>query len=635
MEENNYISSSSNGMTPSPLLSPTSVLAPRPTAWICTYPPSSSSSSSSEQSQKNNPPLIALVEGYCGASDRPPTLMVGSDSISTSVLEGLRVNKVCTLSVATERDIHAAKSMSAGYGCDHGPTLTFDEVGLKPCDPPLKILNALPIGPPPPDTECSNNTENYFKRPPAIASSPVQMHCRLAMEVPLSTSSDSTMILLQIDTYIIHGNVLRTQSTLYPTTKSSIQGNPDVRTITAKIDCLLLRPLASFGNNGRFGRVKTIYHMGRPRPREVQMMDRNRALSRSQKLINSCKPTTTTAAAAAAEKKTNTATQIFDGTTCNKIDWESNSLWEIDDLVPACSIPPEYDNIHDNMFEEGDGQTISYTYRKDNVCPLGYNPMKQVVCPRFIGWISTYEPESLLSTENGGGGSGQPIAHISPYSFCIDVARGSKPMIAFAACPRSDEFDNSDDESDSETEKQRSTNNKKIESDGWKDAQRDAELTGVFCVNLVSQEMAWAMNASAAPLGKGLSEFQLMRSDNGTQQQQQEKERQREGSAATTRRTIPTPVPAPHINAPYVAESPMFMECRYVKTVKIPDIHDNDSMYSLIIGEVVNIHVRRDVAMKRTADDGSEIMDIDIEKMKPVARLGYGQEYTVVTTEIE
>ena len=373
--------------------------------------------------------------------------------------------------------------------------------------------------------------------------------------------------------------------------------------------------------------------MGRPRPREVPLMkDRNRELSRSQKLINSCKPMTTTAAASAAEKNNN-ATQIFDGTTCNKIDWESNSLWEIDDLVEACSIPPEYDNMHKNRFEEGDGQTISYTYRKDGICPLGYNPMKQVVCPRFIGWISTYEPTSLLSTENGDGGSmQQPIAHISPYSFCIDVARGSTPMIAFAACPRSDEFDNSDDESDSESEQQSTAI-----SNGWKDAQRDAELTGVFCVNLVSQDLAWAMNASAAPLGKGLSEFQLMRSDDGTQQQQQgeEKERQREGSTAKTRRIIPTPVPAPHISAPYVAESPMFMECRYVKTVKIPDIHDNDSMYSLIIGEVVNIHVRKDVAMKRTSDDGSEIVDVDIEKMKPVARLGYGQEYTVVTTEIE
>ena len=587
------------------------LLFPRPVGWICAYPPSSSSSS--EQTEQ---PIVALIEGYCGASDRPPTLMMASDSISPSVLEGLRVNKVCTLSVATERDIQAAKIMS-GFGCDHGSALTFDEVGLKPCDPPSSILDALPI------IEDPSASITYFKRPPAIASSPVQMHCRLAMEVPLLSSSDSTMILLQIDTYIIHGNVLRTQSTLYPTTKSSIQGNPDVRQITAKIDCLLLRPLASLGL-GRFGVVRTIYHMGRPRPREATQ---KRKLSRSQELINSCKPTTTRTTAAAAGEKDNTVSKLLDGSTCNNIDWESNSMWEVDDLVPASVLSPkyEYTDSSNTKFEEGDGQTISYTYRKDDICPLGYNPMKQCVCPRFIGWISTYCPDEE--------GSGQPIAHISPYSFCIDVARGSRPMLAFAACPRSDEFDNSDDKYDSKSEQQQSTNNKKNDSNGWKDAQRDAELTGVFCVNLVSEEMAWAMNASAAPLGKGLSEFQLMKSDSGIQLEHQQK--RQEGSTAATKRVIPTPVPAPHIRAPYVAESPMFMECRYVKTVKIPDIHDNDSMYSLIIGEVVNTHVRNDVATtKHTADDGRETWNIDIGKVKPVARLGYGQEYTVVTTEM-
>ncbi len=586
----NYISSSHDGT--SSMLPITSALIPRPTAWMVAY--------YDEQLQ----PLIALIEGYCGASDRPPTLMVGSDSISPKVLAGLRKNKVCTLSVATERDIRAAKYMANVDGNDHGRAMTFDEAGLRPCHPPLSILDDLPIDSFSCSTTADKNDKYYFKRPPAVDSSPVQMHCRLAMEVSLSDASSSTMILLQIDTYMIKGNILRTQSTLYPG-KSSIQGNPDVRSITAKIDCLLLRPLASMGN-GRFGRVDTIYHMGRPRPRSIPTTNKGVELSRSQMLINSCKPITATAA--------ENATLPLDETTCNNLDWQCNSMWEIDDLVPACSIPSEYDST--NNFEEGDGQSISYTYRKDDICPLGYNPMKQVVCPRFIGWISTYEPASLFSAENGGGG--MPIAHISPYSFFIDVARGHSPMVAFAACPRSDEFANSDD-SDSDSEQ----DVKNEDGNGWKDAQRDAELTGVFCVNLVTEEMAWAMNASAAPLGKGLSEFQLM--DGGKQQDQQPR-----GST----RIIPTPLPAPQIRAPYVAESPLFLECKYVKTVKIPDIHHNDSMYSLIIGEVVNKHARKDVIVKHSTDDGREILDLDMEKVKPVSRLGYGQEYTVVTTEV-
>jgi flavin reductase (DIM6/NTAB) family NADH-FMN oxidoreductase RutF len=98
---------------------------------------------------------------------------------------------------------------------------------------------------------------------------------------------------------------------------------------------------------------------------------------------------------------------------------------------------------------------------------------------------------------------------------------------------------------------------------------------------------------------------------------------------------------APTVNAPFVPQSPSFMECRYVKTVKIPAIFKNDSMYSLIIGEVVNIHIRRDCLKHKTGtakgdDDGGsddeECFDlaIDLEKVRPVSRLGYGQEYTVL-----
>lgn len=179
--------------------------------------------------------------------------------------------------------------------------------------------------------------------------------------------------------------------------------------------------------------------------------------------------------------------------------------------------------------------------------------MKQVVCPRFIGWISTYEPNSLRNSKCHGV-KVDPIHHISPYSFFIDVARGSRPMVAFAACPRSDEFADSDDD-------EFIGDQFKGGVDDRKDAWRDAEDTGVFCVNLVSRELAWAMSASAAPLGKGLSEFRLMEggssyNDDGHQDDHQN----------------PTTMHAPTIDAPYVSQSPMFMECRYVKTGK--KLHD-------------------------------------------------------------
>ena len=83
----------------------TQCLIPRPTAWIVVYP--------ADDNEQQQEPIVSLVEGYCGASDRPPTLMLGSDSIPNAVLSGLRANGVCTLSVATERESIAAKQMSA------------------------------------------------------------------------------------------------------------------------------------------------------------------------------------------------------------------------------------------------------------------------------------------------------------------------------------------------------------------------------------------------------------------------------------------------------------------------------------------------------------------------------------------
>lgn len=242
-------------------------------------------------------------------------------------------------------------------------------------------------------------------------------------------------------------------------------------------------------------------------------------------------------------------------------------MWDIDRLVAV-------ESIYNIAFvNRGNGETIEYTYRLDERCALGYNPMKQVVCPRFIGWISTYEPNSLLLSDGDRADDGtmtsqqrrerrttDRIPHISPYSFFIDVARGSRPMVAFAACPRSDEFVVSNDDDDAGI----SNDECDLHRRGgacWKDAQRDAEMTGYFCVNVVSKELAWAMNASAAPLGMGLSEFRLAGGDPPPS-------RADDGMRDVDDRAIPLPEPAPTVNAPFVPQSPMFMECRYVKTGK-------------------------------------------------------------------
>jgi hypothetical protein len=57
---------------------------------------------------------------------------------------------------------------------------------------------------------------------------------------------------------------------------------------------------------------------------------------------------------------------------------------------------------------------------------LGYNPLKQIAQPRPVGWISTY------GSGGGGDGGGNRVAHIAPYSFFGDVARGDRPTVAYA-----------------------------------------------------------------------------------------------------------------------------------------------------------------------------------------------------------
>jgi hypothetical protein len=50
--------------------------------------------------------------------------------------------------------------------------------------------------------------------------------------------------------------------------------------------------------------------------------------------------------------------------------------------------------------------------------------------------------------------------------------------------------------------------------------------------------------------------------------------------------------------------------------------------------EVLNIHIRRD-CLETESSDGDAGFSIDIDKVKPVARLGYGQEYTVISEMLE
>jgi flavin reductase (DIM6/NTAB) family NADH-FMN oxidoreductase RutF len=217
--------------------------------------------------------------------------------------------------------------------------------------------------------------------------------------------------------------------------------------------------------------------------------------------------------------------------------------WESAKVEP---IPTSVNNP-DEVYE-----SVEWNFRVDGrECPLGYNPVTALIMPRPIGWISTYKKTGR-------------VAHIAPYSFFSDVARGDRPMIAFSGHRPNDGV-------------------------GRKDAQQDAEDMGCFGYNLVTSDLAVAMNFSAAPLKSEESEFELA----GLSKEQ-----------------------AQTIDAPLVAQASIKMECEYRTTVDVPT-----SSFSIVVGEVKAIHINRESIVNG---------EVDCQKLRPITRLGYLNEYGLI-----
>jgi flavin reductase (DIM6/NTAB) family NADH-FMN oxidoreductase RutF len=177
---------------------------------------------------------------------------------------------------------------------------------------------------------------------------------------------------------------------------------------------------------------------------------------------------------------------------------------------------------------------------------LPRDPFKALIAPRPIGWISTVD------------GEGRP--NLAPYSFFNAVS--DKPaVVAFA-------------------------------SEGEKDTLRNCRATGEFACSLATWELRDAMNASAATLPPGASEYE-------------------HAGLATA--------PCLKVKAPRVASSPWSLECVVVAEVPVT-IRDGTQRYVLVLGEVVGVHID-----ERYIVGGK----VDTAAMRPIARGGY-DEYAVV-----
>ena len=128
---------------------------------------------------------------------------------------------------------------------------------------------------------------------------------------------------------------------------------------------------------------------------------------------------------------------------------------------------------------------------------------------------------------------------------------------------------------------------------GQKNSLANIQATGEFVANLATWPLREAVNISSAPAPAGIDEFEL---------------------AGLTK------APARIVGAPYVAESPVHLECVLTRIVELP-APDPADPNTVIFGEVVGIDI-----------DDSVIADgrIDALALDPIARLGYDQYTRVV-----
>jgi flavin reductase (DIM6/NTAB) family NADH-FMN oxidoreductase RutF len=188
-----------------------------------------------------------------------------------------------------------------------------------------------------------------------------------------------------------------------------------------------------------------------------------------------------------------------------------------------------------------------YEHDRRDKSLLPHDPFKAIVAPRPIGWITSI---SLKGEVN-----------LAPYSYFNGVNSRSA-LLMFA-------------------------------SEGRKDSLSFIEETREFVCNLATWDLREAMNATSAPLPRGVNEME------------------RAGLEAAPSRLV---------KPPRVKASPCALECKLIKIVAVETADGKPADCHVVFGQVVGVHI-----------DDRFIVDgmLDTAAMKPIARCGYDQ-YAVV-----
>lgn len=186
-----------------------------------------------------------------------------------------------------------------------------------------------------------------------------------------------------------------------------------------------------------------------------------------------------------------------------------------------------------------------------------YDPRSQAHGLPHNPWNALVSPRPIgwISTISAAG-----IANLAPYSF-FNAVSGSPPFVMFSSTPR-------------------------------KNSQSNVEALGEFVVNVATWDLREKMNASSAPYPSDIDEFEAVGLEKAA---------------------------CRNVRAPRVARSPVAIECHYYKTVPLEAQDGTRSVSSVILGEVVGIHIDKSVMTAGL---------VDARKLLPLARLGY-MDYSV------
>ena len=160
---------------------------------------------------------------------------------------------------------------------------------------------------------------------------------------------------------------------------------------------------------------------------------------------------------------------------------------------------------------------------------LPHDPFNAIVGPRPIGWISSQSSEGLLN--------------LAPYSF-FNAFNYTPPLIGFSSI-------------------------------GYKDTVRNIEQTGEFVRNLVTRDLAEAMNLSCAAVAPEVNEFELA----GL-----------------------TPQASSLVKPPRVADCPVAFECKLSQLIRLRGANGVEVDSWLVLGEVIGVHIAENLLIDGVYD---------------------------------